>query len=403
MSYRNRNFPPTHPAPPVSIRCRGPAIGFFALLFVLAMALAGFGGSAQSAPASAEPQTVGPVANLTASADGQADGMARLSWSEAENAQVHFVVYVKSAELSAGSYTSAQMVPFAGPGGTISGLEGGTSYSFIVIGMRWNWVEYGTAWGSRSEWTAATPAASTIDAGTDRGALVALYNATGGPNWTDNTNWLSEEPIGEWYGVVTDDGGSLAELNLAGNSLTGSIPSNLGNLENLTKLYLHKNNLAGILPASLGNLSNLEVLSLGGNQFTGTIPSAWGNLSNLRELYLWGSELAGPVPSWMSEISSLEIIALNSNGLTGPIPSDLGDLSNMRDLRLHNNQLTGPIPASLGNLSNLTGLRLDQNQLTGPMPNWLGNLTNLEELNLGGKPIHAWGYPIHVGQPLQAD
>ena len=27
---------------------------------------------------------------------------------------------------------------------------------------------------------------------TDREALVALYNATGGPNWERNDNWLSE-------------------------------------------------------------------------------------------------------------------------------------------------------------------------------------------------------------------
>ena len=37
--------------------------------------------------------------------------------------------------------------------------------------------------------------------GSDRVALEALYRATGGDDWTDNTNWLSDEPLGEWYGV----------------------------------------------------------------------------------------------------------------------------------------------------------------------------------------------------------
>ena len=37
----------------------------------------------------------------------------------------------------------------------------------------------------------------------------ALYNATGGANWTDSTNWLNEKPIGEWHGVTTDDDGSV--------------------------------------------------------------------------------------------------------------------------------------------------------------------------------------------------
>ena len=37
---------------------------------------------------------------------------------------------------------------------------------------------------------------------TDREALVALYNATGGPNWDGNNNWLSDVPSGEWEGVI---------------------------------------------------------------------------------------------------------------------------------------------------------------------------------------------------------
>ena len=66
----------------------------------------------------------------------------------------------------------------------------------------------------------------------DRAALVALYNATDGPNWTDNTNWLSNEPLSEWYGVTTNDDGRVTELSLGdedgGNQLTGEIPVGTG-------------------------------------------------------------------------------------------------------------------------------------------------------------------------------
>ena len=51
---------------------------------------------------------------------------------------------------------------------------------------------------------------------TDRAALVAVYNATGGPNWGVNTNWLSDKPLGEWYGVETDADGRVTELRLGG-------------------------------------------------------------------------------------------------------------------------------------------------------------------------------------------
>ena len=40
-----------------------------------------------------------------------------------------------------------------------------------------------------------TPRAS--DVNTDRAALAALYNATNGSSWRDDTNWVSSRPLGE--------------------------------------------------------------------------------------------------------------------------------------------------------------------------------------------------------------
>ena len=68
---------------------------------------------------------------------------------------------------------------------------------------------------------------------TEREALVALYNATGGPNWEGNNNWLSDVPISEWEGVTTDDNGRVTQLNLSWNQLSGEIPPQLGNLAKL--------------------------------------------------------------------------------------------------------------------------------------------------------------------------
>ncbi|MXY83791.1 MAG: hypothetical protein F4Y91_17470, partial [Gemmatimonadetes bacterium] len=49
----------------------------------------------------------------------------------------------------------------------------------------------------------------------DRAVLIALYEATGGDNWKNNTNWLiSTSPLDQWYGVTTDDGGRVASLYL---------------------------------------------------------------------------------------------------------------------------------------------------------------------------------------------
>ena len=72
----------------------------------------------------------------------------------------------------------------------------------------------------------------------DRAVLVALYTATDGPGWANSDNWLSDAPIGEWFGVTTDETGRVTGLRLAGNDLRGKIPVALGSLTNLEELDL---------------------------------------------------------------------------------------------------------------------------------------------------------------------
>ncbi len=95
--------------------------------------------------------------------------------------------------------------------------------------------------------TAAPPMVQTSSE-TDREALVALYNATGRPNWNNNNNWLRDMPISEWEGVSTDDNDRVTELLLWNNELSGEIPPELGNLANLTGLLLIENQLRGEIP-----------------------------------------------------------------------------------------------------------------------------------------------------------
>ena len=140
----------------------------------------------------------------------------------------------------------------------------------------------------------------------DREALVALYNATGGPNWIRNNNWLSDAPISEWEGVTTDGNGRVTELWLNGNELSGGIPPELGNLANLIELYLFRNQLTGEIPPELGNLANLTWLDLDGNQFSGEIPPELGNLANLTGLGLSGDGLSGGIPPELGNLANLK-------------------------------------------------------------------------------------------------
>ena len=92
----------------------------------------------------------------------------------------------------------------------------------------------------------------------DREALKALYKATGGANWTDSINWLSDAPLSEWHGITTDDNGRVSRINLEGDNLTGTIPSEFVDLTFLEWVNISHNQLTGELPQNLTNLTLLE-------------------------------------------------------------------------------------------------------------------------------------------------
>ena len=252
---------------------------------------------------------------------------------------------------------------------------------------------------------------------TDRAGLIALYHATNGPSWTDSTNWLSDEPLADWFGVATDVGGRVTALSLPGNALSGPIstalvslallerldlgsrwdpglrrpvynalvgpiPRQLSRFANLRRLDLDSNRLTGPIPTELAGLAKLELLSLSSNRLTGSIPTELANLASLRWLYLFNNQLSGPIPTALARLASLQSLNLGANQLSGPIPTELAQLANLQLLNLGANQLSGPIPPELGRLTNLRGLELRFNELSGPIPAELGQLASLQSLNL---------------------
>jgi Leucine-rich repeat (LRR) protein len=216
----------------------------------------------------------------------------------------------------------------------------------------------------------------------DYAPLMALYNSTGGPNWTNNTGWVNGaagtncDPCNGWYGV-TCSGGRVTSLDLANNNLSGQIPTEIGNLTLVDILSLDNNQLSGSIPPSIGDLSNLKFLVLRYNQLSGSIPSSIGALSNLESLNFSFNQLSGTIPLEIVSLTQLEDLDLSNNLLVGSIPNSIGNLSNLRFLILGVNQLTGSIPTSIGDLSNLLYLYLNNNQLTGSIPSSIGNLSNL--------------------------
>ena len=207
----------------------------------------------------------------------------------------------------------------------------------------------------------------------DREALAALYDATGGVNWENNDNWLTDEPGNKWHGVTTDREGYVTVLYLRDNQLSGELPAELGNLSRLRELRLRDNRLSGEIPPELGNLSNLEVLSLVRNRLSGPIPPSLGNLATLKKLSIWGNELNGEIPSALANLSELTHFSVAVNELTGEIPSWLGGLPYLRSIHMGENRLTGAIPDNLAKLTNVDYFNVNRNRLTGDIPSWLAD------------------------------
>ena len=177
-----------------------------------------------------------------------------------------------------------------------------------------------------------TAAVRSFSAATDRAALVALY-ATNGANWNNNSNWLSDLPIGEWHGVTTDGNGRVTSLSITDNQIRGEIPVQLGDLTELRHLSLSGNRLSGELPVELGRLTKLNNLYLNGNRrLTGEIPEQLGNLSNLRRVDFDLNQLTGQIPPELGGLSNLEFLRLSDNRFTGSVPPELGNLVNLRHL-----------------------------------------------------------------------
>ena len=228
---------------------------------------------------------------------------------------------------------------------------------------------------------------TTVVSSPDRNALIAFYDMTGGPDWTDRANWLSNAPLDEWHGVSTDADGMVTRLALNGNSLQGPLPEELGQLGNLTVLDLGNNHLTGSIPSPVGQLTLLESLNLEKNLLTGTLPTEIGHLVNLETLRLAGNQLSGGIPAELEHLDALEVLDLGDNEFSGAIPPEMGTLQALVHLDLSDNRLSGPLPPEFGRLGNLTILNVASNpELAGPLPLALSRL-DLESLHVNGTQL----------------
>ncbi|CAH9076990.1 unnamed protein product [Cuscuta epithymum] len=225
---------------------------------------------------------------------------------------------------------------------------------------------------------------------------------------TTDTNvfntWTADNSPCNFTGVTCNSLGSVAEIDLSLQNLSGSVPfGSICALNSLEKLSLGYNSLSGEVSGDLNKCVGLKYLDLGNNSFTGSIPEIpflnqmtylymnrsgfsgkipWSSLENMTELEVLSLGDNGfdssPVPDGIRKLTKLNVLYLSNCSLVGEIPAGIGDLTELISLELSMNNLTGEIPLGISNLRKLRELELYSNSLTGKLPVGFGNLSNLE-------------------------
>lgn len=153
-----------------------------------------------------------------------------------------------------------------------------------------------------------------------------------------------------WNGINCTSTGYVQNISLTKFGLEGSISPSLGKLKFMEKLDLSGNLLFGSIPTELGNCSALITLHLYNNKnLSGPIPSELGNLQALTEVLLTNNKLNGTIPRAFAALPKLETFDVGENRLTGEVPIEIYENENLAMFYVNDNLLHGNITAGMAN------------------------------------------------------
>ena len=112
-------------------------------------------------------------------------------------------------------------------------------------------------------------------------------------------------------------------LDMSTNAISGYLPP-FEPLVELEYLSLHTNQLSGTLSTGVGQMSALaDRVYAHANRISGSLPSQLGDLTHVQLPTLHENALSGTIPTQLGLISQLSFPALSYNFLSGTVPSEL--------------------------------------------------------------------------------
>ncbi|KAG6551375.1 hypothetical protein Mapa_007021 [Marchantia paleacea] len=141
------------------------------------------------------------------------------------------------------------------------------------------------------------------------------------------------------YAGLACSNDQVRDINLRSMKLEGEISPDIIKCNALSNLDLSDNQLTGIIPIQIGQLEQLSILNLSFNNLYGEIPD-------------------------FSKAQFTNVIDLHNNDLTGSIPTNLGYLLRLTTFDVSYNDLSGPIPPLLANTTT-GGVRFNASSFEG--------------------------------------
>jgi LRR receptor-like serine/threonine-protein kinase FLS2 len=177
---------------------------------------------------------------------------------------------------------------------------------------------------------------------------------------------------------------SLTELPIMLNSLSGTLPTEVGDLRAMSKFYISQNQLTGPIPWQITMMTQTSFLDLSANLLTRTLPGGVNTMPNLEYLFLYQNSLSGQLPvNWMVPCQFIEFDA-DVNMFTGSIPMEIYSCSQLKLLYINNNYLTGTVSESMYDLTGLVVLFFNTNYLSGTLAENAFQLVKLQKYLISG-------------------
>ena len=165
-------------------------------------------------------------------------------------------------------------------------------------------------------------------------AVTVFYYATNGDNWRTcsqgssscgGESWLNAQ-VGhcDWNFLTCDNAGRVIGIIFSanGNNLDGTLPLELGLLQEMQRFIVDNNRISGSFPTEFSQLTNMQRLIVSSNAMSGTIADDFliNSGSTLQILRLDGNDFSGEIPSAaLDEYSVATALTFEDNSFTGSI------------------------------------------------------------------------------------